>query len=437
MSKNKQLLVLLLLLSAMPALGQRISIGQKVPDVMLKNVINYPKDQMRLSDFKGKLIILSFWGTICSSCIEEIPELISLQKEFKNKIQIIAVNQEGRDLTVKFLQQRKSFFIPNFPFVTQDTILSRIFFPHAGDPFLVWIDSADVVRYLLPYSPYAATAKYIRQFLSGQHPKLPSYQTDTYIHSLMNDRWKNKVTYYSYISHWIPGIQIGNGEAKQGSVEISADRASAVELYIQAFDEFNKHDFNRPGTLCLDFKDSFKYVRPKKYDPTHSWATRYAYNYQLLLPASKKKDRFRIMQQDLLRYFGLDARVVKKNVKCWVLVRTSKVDKLHTLGGATKFNLRMSNMISPVATPVRGLVNEPYWLLSNDLQAWVEYRWKAPFVDSTDYNKNERVDFHLKGSVADSFKTRQVNQALARYDLRLIKEDHPIDVLVISDRDSD
>jgi cytochrome c biogenesis protein CcmG, thiol:disulfide interchange protein DsbE len=33
-----------------------------------------------LSDFRGKVVLLSFWATWCDPCIEEIPDLVKLQK---------------------------------------------------------------------------------------------------------------------------------------------------------------------------------------------------------------------------------------------------------------------------------------------------------------------------------------------------------------------
>ena len=49
-----------------------LTIGDKVPDVEFENVINYSDKKVRLSDFKGKLMILDFWATWCTSCIAGI-----------------------------------------------------------------------------------------------------------------------------------------------------------------------------------------------------------------------------------------------------------------------------------------------------------------------------------------------------------------------------
>src|SRR6185295_16823681 len=37
---------------------------------------------VKLSDFKGKVVVLDFWATWCPPCREEIPGFIELQKQY-------------------------------------------------------------------------------------------------------------------------------------------------------------------------------------------------------------------------------------------------------------------------------------------------------------------------------------------------------------------
>jgi peroxiredoxin len=48
---------------------------------------------IRLSDFKGKVILLDFWATWCGPCKVEIPEFVELQNKYgKDGLQVIGVS---------------------------------------------------------------------------------------------------------------------------------------------------------------------------------------------------------------------------------------------------------------------------------------------------------------------------------------------------------
>lgn len=49
--------------------------------------------KIRLSDFKGKVILLNFWASWCEPCISEFPDMLSLKKQ-RPDIEIIAVNRD-------------------------------------------------------------------------------------------------------------------------------------------------------------------------------------------------------------------------------------------------------------------------------------------------------------------------------------------------------
>ena len=39
----------------------------------------------RLSDFRGKLVVLNFWASYCGSCVEEIPDLDRLEQKIRSR----------------------------------------------------------------------------------------------------------------------------------------------------------------------------------------------------------------------------------------------------------------------------------------------------------------------------------------------------------------
>ena len=62
-------------------------IEKKAPDFTVQN----GSQTIRLSQFRGKIVLLNFWATWCAPCIDELPSLQALQRE-RPDIQVLAVS---------------------------------------------------------------------------------------------------------------------------------------------------------------------------------------------------------------------------------------------------------------------------------------------------------------------------------------------------------
>ncbi|UZJ63986.1 TlpA family protein disulfide reductase [Sphingobacterium sp. KU25419] len=114
--------------------------GDTVPDFSFTSLVGEAKKEMKLSHFKGKLVILDFWATWCASCIATFPKLNALQTQFKDEIQVIGVTYQNYDLIKNFYDQRiiKQNLDLVFPTVTEDKTL-KTYFPHQSISHVVWI----------------------------------------------------------------------------------------------------------------------------------------------------------------------------------------------------------------------------------------------------------------------------------------------------------
>ena len=66
-----------------------------MPSFELEDVVT--GDPITSSSFEGKSLLVTFWATWCPPCIQEIPNLIKLQNEYRDtgfSVVAISVDQE-------------------------------------------------------------------------------------------------------------------------------------------------------------------------------------------------------------------------------------------------------------------------------------------------------------------------------------------------------
>ena len=86
-------LAMLLTATSLPALAVAASPvvpGQPAPDFALKNSAGH---NVRLSEWRGEVVVLSFWAGWCGRCTDQLQELDHLQQEYAQRgVRVVAVN---------------------------------------------------------------------------------------------------------------------------------------------------------------------------------------------------------------------------------------------------------------------------------------------------------------------------------------------------------
>ncbi|MBN8835739.1 MAG: SusC/RagA family TonB-linked outer membrane protein [Sphingobacteriia bacterium] len=145
-----QLLAFCLLLNIAKAQPIKpLSIGDTIPQMEFRQILNSPVSSLSLSSLKNKYVLIDFWATWCTSCIKHFDELNELQKANKESLQILLVNSPNstdtkeklQDFCIQYRTDHPSFIIP---FVTDGSTLKQ-YFPHQSLPHYVWIEKGGLV----------------------------------------------------------------------------------------------------------------------------------------------------------------------------------------------------------------------------------------------------------------------------------------------------
>ena len=124
--------------------------------------------QHRLSDYRGKWVLVNYWATWCPPCLEELPELESFHSGSDGRATVLGVNTEsidGDELRAFVDGQALSYPILRS---RTDPAASELIGPIEGLPtsYLVTPDGEVVARQVGPI-----TAQAIMRFIDGFEAK--------------------------------------------------------------------------------------------------------------------------------------------------------------------------------------------------------------------------------------------------------------------------
>ena len=161
--KNKSLIATVFVLVAVIALAAAVypSLAEKAVEtttaeqVSIADTVQYQKytdvrifdkngNDVMLSDFEGKPVILNFWATWCGYCIQEMPDFEEAYKQYGGEIQFLIVNtDDGIGNGEKFIESRGYTFPTYYDLQYNAAITYGI----SGIPRTIAIDSEGNIRY--------------------------------------------------------------------------------------------------------------------------------------------------------------------------------------------------------------------------------------------------------------------------------------------------
>lgn len=406
--------------------------GAKVPDYILTNLINFPEETVKLTDFKGKILILDFWTFGCTSCIASWPKLMKLQDKYKDQIQIMLVNvTQDKKAIQDYLDKRKkiSGFKLSLPIACGDKVLKQLF-PHVYVPHVIFIDREGVVKNITE-GVYLHEAN-IDRLLKGIPLNL-----------------KRKTDEYMAVSWSKPLYVDGNGgtQAKGGKIlfstmikaygdtipgyrhfKTSKDISYGVLINATVFNMFRQlygGDTNRDGTetwvpnsrVSLSVADTSHLV------PKINGILKPENHYGIQVTAQKELSKEKIksrMIRDLEDYFGLKTYWTKVIKPCMVISRNA--NPIPTYKEGKNIIQLTSMMLNLNNVSIKELINR-----LTDIPPFNSSIY--PIVDETGYKE-------MLGSINYSGKMETIEdlaKALRPYGMEVLLQDRAVDVLVVED----
>lgn len=119
---------------------QKIAIkeGVEAPDFEFQTMDGQTS---KLSDYKGDVVVLTFWATWCGYCMRDMPELNELDQNFDD-VQIVAINRGDKTSDA---QAKASDLGYDFAWGLDEDGAIEALYPASGIPYTVVIDKDGVV----------------------------------------------------------------------------------------------------------------------------------------------------------------------------------------------------------------------------------------------------------------------------------------------------
>jgi cytochrome c biogenesis protein CcmG/thiol:disulfide interchange protein DsbE len=139
-------LILLLMLIPRSEADTVLQVGQAAPDFALESLTG---EKVRLSDLKGKPVVINFWATWCPPCRKEMPEFQQVYDQYRDAgLQFYAINVGESKVAVEDYRQRLGV---HFPILIDKNEEAQTAYKILPLPSTFFIDREGIIRGVYQY----------------------------------------------------------------------------------------------------------------------------------------------------------------------------------------------------------------------------------------------------------------------------------------------
>ncbi len=411
---------------------RQLQIGDTIIDIKIPTIINYKKTSAKISDFKGKLLLLDFWSIWCGGCIEALPKLEKLQKQFGDKIFIlpIAFTKPRKDVEAFYKKMEKlgrTINLPTAIYDKKENVWSQMF-PNNGYPLEIWIDQEGVIKAIT--ESFYVTSENIQKVLNHEQVNLPLALTvigkktsDDLLSKFANQRGSQSYAYHSEITGYIDSLKSDNfflRKRDEKSTRLIFLNTSVVNLFkASVYGSMTGHLSNKQ--LIVEVKDSSRLFYPSADTNFRKNLKQNTYCYKLVLPPDKSiQEALLVMNRDISDYFNIQSSLEKRITEVWVLKQIEKLYNLNTKGNPTSLKA--------------DLLTGHFKMENVSMDRFVEelstVHGTPIIVNETEYNRNIDLDIILP----KTGNLTELNSLLKNHGLKLEPANREIEKLILKKR---
>lgn len=421
--------------------------GMPCPDFVINNLEYYPEKQVKVSDFRGKWLVLDFYDKNCGSCIAQFPRYNANQIQFADKVQFLLIGREDKENKIRSIyakyRKQKNLLLPC---AFDSAVFKKL--DINSSPYAIIINPEGVVKYITTVFDTEELSDIIegkkivlRKAYREHETRSETYNYDRSIPFLIGGNGGNDTSYLfrSLLSKFDPLKQHSSCPASINYPQAWVDKYHIYRFEVLGVNINSLYRYAYLGKIGgASFRDSlygklwpanvleigdtsiFKITKRNVLVTGENF-----YCYSLSLPPAKynRENLMSAMQRDLKNYFGFNAGFEIRKMPYWKLVATETAKlSLKTKGGvpfSTPYNHDYHDSVVIRNLPISFLITRVLPVNTSTM----------PFIDETGIYFNIDITLNYWGTPGLDV----LREALRAKGLDLIRGEKEMKVLVIKE----